>query len=187
MVSEADAFHRMDSNRLKGAEKSFRFRDARKCHDCAVLESFRRNRCFPVIYAFNLGSDGEARNWQLWQRCSRNILYACRVCSGDRSLRFAPAAGRKQDFTPCPLKGIYRHNVDITVESSMLESIIQKEHITEFIPLGEQAGLVSICSDDDRDVSQPLSDENRLVPPLFPIGFLKTNDENTPTQPAVTT
>src|SRR5262245_56073741 len=62
MVTEADAFHGMDSNRFKRTEKSFWFCDSRKRHNGPVFERLRLNRCITGIYGFNLSSDREARN-----------------------------------------------------------------------------------------------------------------------------
>jgi len=76
------------------------------------------------------------------------------VRAGNRCLRFAPSAGREQEFSGGPFDGIDGDDVDIAVQTSVLESIIENENISELLAFGEKTTLVSIYCNDDWNVFQ---------------------------------
>src|SRR5262252_3996635 len=67
-----------------------------------------------------------------------------------RLLRLAPAPVRKKAFPRNPFDGVNGDQVDISIETTVLKSIIEKEQIPEVFIFGNEACRVTIGSDHDR-------------------------------------
>src|SRR5689334_21106651 len=108
------------------------------------------------------------------------------MSAGERSLRFAPATGRQQEFTISPLDWINGHNIDVAVKTPVLKSIIEYKDVAQLCFLGECSGFVPACADQDRNIAQPLFHEKRLIAPFLPVPLLAPNDHNSSADSSIT-
>src|SRR5438876_1185146 len=175
MIPETNALHRMNAERFERCEKPLWFGDTGESNDRHILQNFRRNSCFTGIQAVVC-----VPHRKRWNRNGRNcdsihFLYACRMCTIESALRFAPSSARQQSFAGFPFHRIDRHDIDVAMKTAMLKAVIQDENVPEFFLFGDAACLISIGADHHRNVAQPPLHEKWLITRLFPV---RSNHEN---------
>src|SRR5437762_4320273 len=100
----------------------------------------------------------------------------------NRRLRFAPPASRKEQFTGSPFDGINGDDVHIAMKAAMLESVIENENVSKLFLFRQPASFISICANDDWNISKPLLHEKRFVAGLLPV---RTYNQHTAADSAV--